>query len=130
MPELITTETTENIQSPLDIEKFGDRYKTDNDYFTFPDPNLFTLDKNLYYLLRNSEEVNFESKYKYKPDYLSYDYYGTTMLWQMILYVNNVFSVEDFDLDTVIIPSLQAVTYILQDSFHIPDPEDLSSIEW
>ena len=130
MPELISTEATQNLQSPLDIEKFGERFKTENDYFTFPDPNLLTLDKNLYYLLRHSEEVKFEGKYRYRPDYLSYDYYGTTILWEMLLYVNNVFSIEDFDLDTVVIPSLEAVTFVIQDSFQIPDPQDLDSIEW
>lgn len=130
MPELITTDTDRNIQSPLDIEKFGQRYKTENDYFTFPDPNLLTLDKNLYYLLRHSEEVEFNTKYRYRPDYLSFDYYGTPILWEMLLYVNNVFSIEDFDLDTVIIPSLEAVTFIIQDSFQIPEPQDLTSIDW
>lgn len=130
MSVLISTEATQNLQSPLDIEKFGNRYKTSNDLFTFPDPNLLTLDKNLYYLLRNSEETNFEKKYKYRPDYMSYDYYGTVILWEMLLYVNNVFSVEDFDLDTVVIPSLDAVTYVIKDSFQIPDPQDLTSIDW
>lgn len=130
MTELISTEAVQNLQSPLDIEKFGQRWKTENDLFTFPDPNLLTLDKNLYYLLRHSDEVPFESKYKYRPDYLSYDYYGTVILWELILYVNNVFSVEDFDLNTVIIPSLEAVTFIIQDSFKIPAPEDLQSIDW
>jgi len=130
MPELISTEATQNLQSPLDIENFGQRWKTSNNYFTFPDPNLLTLDKNLYYLLRHSEEIKFNGKYKYRPDYLSYDYYGTVMLWEMLLYVNNVFSLEDFDLDTVVIPSFEAVTFILQDSFQIPDSEDLQSINW
>jgi len=130
MTELITTETVQNIQSPLDIEKFGPRWKTENNLFTFPDPNLLTLDKNLYYLLRYSEEVPFERQYSYRPDYLSYDYYGTTILWEMLLYVNNVFSIEDFVLDTVVIPTLDAVNFVIQDSFQIPDPEDLESIDW
>jgi hypothetical protein len=130
MPDLISTEATQNLQSPLDIENFGQRWKTSNNYFTFPDPNLLTLDKNLYYLLRHSEEIKFNGKYKYRPDYLSYDYYGTVMLWEMLLYVNNVFSLEDFDLNTVVIPSFEAVTFILQDSFQIPDSEDLQSIDW
>jgi len=91
---------------------------------------LLTLDKNLYYLLRYSEEVPFERQYSYRPDYLSYDYYGTTILWEMLLYVNNVFSIEDFVLDTVVIPTLDAVNFVIQDSFQIPDPEDLESIDW
>ena len=130
MANLITTEAVQNLQSPLDIEKFGQRWKTENNLFTFPDPNLLTLDKNLYYLLQHSEEVLFESKYKYRPDYISYDYYGTVILWEMLLYINNVFSLEDFDLNTVVIPSMEAVTFVIQDSFKIPEPEDLQSIDW
>lgn len=126
----IDEETKRQLRSPLDFEKFGQRFKTSNNYYSFPDPNLETIDKNLFYLLRNSQEVEFESKYKYRPDYLSYDYYGTTILWNLIMYVNGVFALEDFDLQTVVIPSLQAITFILQDSFAIPDVDDLESIEW
>lgn len=130
MTQLITDDVKQNIRSPLDIEKFSQRFKTENDLFTFPDPNLVTLDKNLYYLLRNSKEVPFNSKYKYRPDYLSYDYYGTVMLWQLLMYVNTVFSIEDFDLNIVIIPSLNAITFILQDTFQIDEPQDLQAIDW
>ena len=33
-----------------------------------------------------------------KPDYLSYDEYGTVQLAQLLMYVNGVSSLEDFDL--------------------------------
>ena len=130
MTQLINREVRENIKSPLDFERFSQRFKTGNDLFTFPDPNLQTIEKNLYYLLRHSEEKKFESKYRYRPDYMSFDYYGTVILWQLLMYVNSVFSVEDFNLDVVIIPSLDAVTFILQDIFPIEKPQDLQSINW
>lgn len=130
MTILINTEAVRQLQSPLDIEKFGARYKTENELFTFPDPNLVTIDKNLFYLLKNSQEINFELKYKFRPDYLSFDYYGTTILWELIMYVNGVFSVEDFDLTTVAIPSMEAITFTLQDQFAIDDPDDLQAIDW
>jgi hypothetical protein len=130
MTILIDNEAIRQLQSPLDIEKFGKRYKTENNLFSFPDPNLESVDKNLYYLLKNSDEFEFEQKYKYRPDYLSFDYYGTTILWELILYVNNVFSVEDFDLPTVVLPTLQAITFILPDTIPIPQPDDLESITW
>ena len=130
MTILINNEATRQLQSPLDIEKFGQRYKTENDLFTFPDPNLETIDKNLFYLLRNSEELDFDLKYTYRPDYLSFDYYGTTILWELLMYVNGIFSLEDFDLVKVIIPSLDSITFILQDQFPVKDPEDLESINW
>jgi hypothetical protein len=130
MTILINQEAIKQLRSPLDIEKFGQRLKTENDLFTFPNPNLTTIDKNLYYLLRNSEEVDFELKYKYRPDYLSFDYYGTTILWELLMYVNGVFSVEDFDLIKVVVPSMDAITFILQDEYEIPDPEDIQSVSW
>lgn len=130
MPITIDNEAKRQLRSPLDIERFGTRYKTENDYYSFPSPSLETIDKNLYYLLRNSQEVEFESKYKYRPDYLSYDYYGTTILWELLLYVNGVFSLEDFNLVTVVIPSLESITFILQDLFPIQDADDLEPIEW
>lgn len=130
MTILINNEATRQLQSPLDIEKFGPRYKTANELFTFPDPNLTTIDKNLFYLLKNSEEVDFELKYKYRPDYLSFDYYGTTILWELIMYVNGVFSVEDFDLPKVVIPSMEAITFILQDQYNISDVDEYDEITW
>lgn len=130
MTILINSEARRQLQSPLDIEKFGARFKTDNELFTFPDPNLLTIDKNLFYLLKNSEEVDFELKYKFRPDYLSFDYYGTTVLWELLMYVNSIFSIEDFDLDKVAIPSMEAITFIIQDQFVIEDAEDLQAIAW
>lgn len=130
MPITINDEAKRQLRSPLDIERFGNRFKTDNNYYSFPDPNLETINKNLYYLLRNSEEVEFEAKYKFRPDYLSYDYYGTTILWELLMYVNGVFSLEDFNLISVVIPSLESITFILQDLFPIEDADDLESIDW
>jgi alpha-L-fucosidase len=130
MAILIDNEAIRNLQSPLDIEKFGNRYKTETELFTFPNPNLETIDKNLFYLLKNSQELEFELKYKYRPDYMSYDYYGTTILWELLMYVNSVFSAEDFDLIKVVVPSLQSITDILQDTYRIPNPDELTAIEW
>lgn len=130
MAILINEEAIRGLQSPLDIEKFGERFKTENEYYSFPDPNLVTIDRNLYYLLRNSEEVSFEAKYKYRPDYMSYDYYGTAILWEVLMYVNNVFSIEDFDLPSVIVPSLDAIIFTIQDQFPRKDADDLKAIEW
>ena len=130
MTVLIDNEAVRNMQSPLDIEKFGRRFKTSNGLFSFPDPNLETIDKNLFYLLRHSKEINFDNKYKYRPDYLSYDEYGTTSLSNLLMYVNGVFSPEDFDLNKVVIPSLQAITFILKDLFPKQQIDELQEINW
>jgi len=130
MTILINHETTKQLKSPFDIERFGERLKTVNELFTFPNPNLGTIDKNLYYLLKYSKEIKFEQKYKFRPDYLSYDQYKTTVLWQLLMYVNNVFSTEDFNLQTVVIPSLDAIINIIQDLYPLPEPQELSSANW
>jgi len=131
MAILINHEAKKNLRSPIDFERFGERFKTSNDYFSFPSPDLETLDKNLFYLLRNSQEVSFETRYRFRPDYVSFDYYGVTTLSNLIMYVNGIFSVEDFDkLDKLVIPSMHAITTVLKDSYSIPDVEDLEAIEW
>jgi len=130
MPILIDTEAISNLQSPLDIEKFGRRFRTKNGYFSFPDPNLETIDKHLFFLLRNSEEKPFQRRYKYRPDYLSFDEYGTTILWELLMYVNGVFSTMDFDLVKVIVPSLDAIVSILPDLFPESEPDELPVVNW
>jgi hypothetical protein len=130
MTVLIDQEARHKAKAPSDIERYGNRFKTDNDYFIFPDPNLETIDKNLYYLLRQSKEIQFEQKYKYKPEYLSFDEYGTTAFWEILLYVNGVYSVEDFDLSTVIIPAKESIVFIMRDLFPEKPVSDLQGVNW
>lgn len=117
----------------IDFEKQGNRLKTDNDLFTFPDPNLETLEKNIYFLLKNSQEIEFDnSRYKYRPDYVSYDYYGTPSFDKLIMFVNGIRTIEDFiGLTVIIVPSLESITFMLKDNFDpSKDIEDLDSVGW
>ena len=126
-------EATTRARQSIDFEKQGDRLKTDNDLFTFPDPNLETIEKYVYYLLKNSEEIEFDrSRYTYRPDYVSYDYYGVPSLDKLIMFVNGIRTVEDFvGLKTILVPSLQAITYMLKDNYDPnKDVEDLESVGW
>jgi hypothetical protein len=130
MPLTIDQEVRQFIRSPFDISKMSDTYKTSNGIYTFQSPSLKTIDQNFYYLLRNAREVEFEKKYKYKPDYLSYDQYGTVILDQLLMYVNGIFSPEDFDLVTVVIPTKEAIVDILPDDFPEKEVEDMTAISW
>jgi len=131
MPLLIDDESKQFARSPFDIGKMGARYKTENELFSFPSPTLATIDKNLFFLMRNSTYEVFEPKYKYRPDYLSFDKYGSVILWQVIMYVNGVFSVEDFtDLGNVVIPSLQSIVEMNRDNFPKKPTEQLTEIAW
>ena len=117
-------------RSPLDIDNMGDRYKTSSNLYTFTSPSLWTIEKNLFFLLRNSVEKDFEPKYKMKPDYLSYDEYGTTILAPILMFVNNIMSIEDFDLDTVVIPELSTIVDICQDKFPKKEATNLETVDW
>jgi len=129
----IKQEAISRSRSTIDFEKQSDRLKTNNNYFTFPDPNLETLEKNVYYLLKNSQEIPFDnSRYKYRPDYISYDYYGTPALDKLLMFVNGIRTIEDFvSLKTIVIPTLNAITFVLKDNFDpSKDIEDLESVGW
>jgi len=126
----IDQEVKAALRSPFDISKMSEIYKTTNGYYTFQSPSLDTINKYFYYLLRYSKELKFDKKYKYRPDYLSYDQYGTVTLDQLLLYVNGISSPEDFDLITVFVPEKEAVIEILQDNFREKDIEDMTEITW
>lgn len=130
MPYTIDQEAKKYSRSPFSIEKMADRYKTENNLFSFPSPTLTTIEKYLYFLLRNSTVKIMDSKYRWKPDYLSFDEYGTVVLWQLILYVNSVFAVEDFDLKEVVVPSLSAIIEMNQSNFPKKNVADLTAVNW
>jgi len=130
MPELIDRESKQAITLPINLDFFTSRYKTTNGYYVFSAPVLYTVEKHLFYLLRNSEEKVFETKYKMRPDYLSFDEYGTTILGQLLMYVNGVYCVEEFDLDKVYIPSLRSISDILQDKIPTQTIDNVVEVNW
>lgn len=130
MPYTIDQEAENFASSSFSLGKMADRYKTNNDLFSFPSPTLATIEKYLFFLLRNSKVKIMDSKYRWKPDYLSHDEYGTVILWQLLMYVNQVFSVEDFDLKEVVIPSLSAIIEMNQANFPKKDVDELTSVNW
>lgn len=132
MPTIVIDKESERFKRmPIDFERMGERFKTANKLYTFPDPNLRTLEENLFFLLRNSVELVFKPRYNFKPEYLSYDVYGTPALAPVLMFVNNIGSVEDFyNLPKIVIPSLDSITTIISDIFPETDISDLQSISW
>jgi len=126
----IDSESRARARLAIDLDYSADRYKTINDLFTFPAPVLDTVDKNLYYLLRNSKQIPLEKKYHFRPDYLSYDEYGTVALASLIMYLNNVGSLEQFTIADVVLPNYSAIMEILKDKFPDRKVDDLSEVNW
>jgi len=130
MPVTIDLESRQREKIAIDINFSGNRYKTENGLYTFPAPELATIDKHLYFLLTHSEQKEFEQKYIMRPDYLSYDEYRTVALGQMLMYVNNVMSIEAFNMDVVVVPAMSAIVDMLQDKFIQQPVEDLFEVNW
>jgi len=126
----IVQESRQRSRLAIDINYSGNRYRTNNKLFTFPAPTLETFDQHLYYLLKHSEQKKFERQYLMRPDYLSFDEYGTVSLAQMLMYVNAVTCLEAFDLQNVLVPSFSAVVEMLKDKFPTQDPNTLIEVTW
>lgn len=127
----INNESRQNMRMPFDIDFMANRYQTKNGIYTFTSPSLWTIEKNLFYLLKHSIEVDLEPKYVRKPWLLSYDQYGIVILEYLLMYVNGVFSSEDFDIATVVLPTIESIIEICNDKFSkITNVDSLEKIEW
>jgi len=127
----IEVDVKQNIRLPVGLDFMRTRYKTENELFSFPSPEIATIDKYMFYLLRYSTQQKFDLRYSMRPDYLSYDEYGTVLLDKLLMIVNGVYCVEEFVLENVVIPDFQAINYICQDKFD-PNKEvdELVEVNW
>jgi len=130
MPFTIDREASRMAKQAIDIDNMRERFKTTNGVYTFPSPSIYTIEKNLFYLLRFAKEEKFDAQYSMRPEYLSIDEYGTPALWELLMSVNNVFNKEEFILDNVVIPSFSSIVTICQDNFIKKKPSDLNEVNW
>lgn len=126
----IDQEAKQRIRHPLDLDNMSERYKTATKHYTFTSPSLWVLEKHLFYLLKNSVQKDFDPKYKWRPDYLSFDEYGTVILAPYLMFVNGVLLIEEFDLDSVIIPSKKSLIEIARDKFPKKDISEMKEVNW
>lgn len=80
---------------------------------TYPHFAIEKLDILYFRLLFESEIVEFKKEWTMRPDYTSYDFYKTVIYWPIILYVNDIESIEKYrNLDTVVIPKMSVIEEI------------------
>lgn len=134
--ESIKSEVAFNILIPTDLDNLRLRYKetlmTEEGIpdleVIYPSPEIYALDKNFFTLLYNSQKVSFKPRWQQRPDYVSYDYYGTTIYWPVILYINRKDSIEDFqNIDYIYVPSEDYIYRLASD--RVIDTEDLNVVE-
>jgi len=131
--QTISDESRIRIKYPFEIDNFSERYRTTNGIYNFTSPDMWVIDKFFYYLQKNSVIKQFNnSKYNYKPSYLSYDEYGVVTLGLLLMQVNRIYTIEDFhDLPRVIIPSLNAVSTVCQNKYPTNyNPNDVPEVNW
>jgi hypothetical protein len=126
----IDAESRKRKRQPYNLDNLTFTYKTESGIYIFPSPSLWVLEKNLFYLLKNSEVENFDQKYYMKPSYLSFDKYDTVSLASVLMYVNGIQCIEEFDMDTVIIPTLQSIVELCKDKINQTKVDNLEEIAW
>lgn len=121
--ESIRAEAKRNCKLVTDVDNFRERYKDvdeENEIeVIFPAGEIYTYDKNFFMLLAKSRKVTMIPRWQYRPDYVSFDFYGTVIYWQLILFVNRIDSQEDFKMDEVLVPALSTILQLSKSTFSL-----------
>jgi len=96
-----------------DICRYRLKYILDN-YISIDSLKITVFEDYYQFLKANSSYDILQSKYKYKPDFLSLELYNTTKLWELLLFVNNCYSIEEFNRTYVYIPSYNSIYEVLE----------------
>lgn len=109
--EILYSAQSSNLTNSIDKAK-NNKYLLDNisTWYIFEDEVRmgFSILRKYENLIRaNVVEVSFEKKWLYRPEYCSFDLYGTTDLWYFIMFVNNIDTVASFDFEgkNILVPA-------------------------
>jgi len=81
----------------------------------FVAPKIIAFEDYRFCLLQNSDTKLLSPSRYYRPDYVSYDEYGTTNLWALLMFVNEVPTIEDFVLENILIPTKSIIVEVAND---------------
>jgi hypothetical protein len=126
----INTDSSRNSSSILNPESLRrtNIYHDDetNISVIYPSPSIDAYEKKLFELLSNCDKVEWKPEWYMRPDYVSKQFYGTEMYWSLILYINNISSIEDFNCnDYILVPSLPSLSDLLRERY---DPNDIVNV--
>ena len=78
-------------------------------------PKIIAFEDYRFYLMKESVTKQLDASRYYRPDYVSYDEYGITSLWTLLLFINDIPTIEDFDKEEILIPSRTSISNISRD---------------
>jgi hypothetical protein len=120
-----------------DIDRYRGRYKTYEEQLdgkrisiSFVTPSLTIYDRFRFYILQHSTKKHLTLKNKYRPDYVSYEEYGTTNWWTLILYINDIPCIEEFDKDDILVPSLDCIIKLTEFYSEIQEIKEYNSDDY
>ena len=82
----------------------------------FVAPQLASYEEYRFTLLKNSTTKQLKPIYFFRPDYVSYEEYGTTNLWALLLFINDIATIEEFNKEVIFIPTLSIINSISTES--------------
>lgn len=95
---LITSAISKGLENQLILDNVNTYI--DFEGFKIPSMNIF-FEKYRGIILENCVKITMSEKvydaYKYRPKYLSYKLYGTVDLWHLLLWVNDMVTVSQFN---------------------------------
>jgi hypothetical protein len=80
----------------------------------FVSPKFHIWEEYRFTLLKDAVRKPLESKDYYRPDYVAYNEYSNINFWALILFINDIPTIEDFNVESIIIPSYSCVRDVVQ----------------
>jgi len=127
MPNTIDFEAKKSANLIIDVDKHRRRYlkRIGNVSIKFISPIIETYEKFRWFILKNSVLKDVPTKYFYRPDYFSYQEYGTTTLWTLLLFINDMRSIEEFKVSEILVPDYGSVLEIVKFNELSSTPQDV-----
>ena len=79
----------------------------------FLDINNMFLEMNRHFILSRCNIKEFQPRWTFRPNYLSYDEYGTTSFSYLLMFINDVTTMLDFKFDYVKVPMMSVIKDII-----------------
>ena len=138
----ISIEASQNYKSLYNFDSFKNSFKIqavlefDNGRISsqsviFVDLNIPFMEMHKHFLLARSDILEFEPRWTNRPNYLSYDRYGTVSFAPLLLFINNKVTSLDFDFDYVVVPKMSAIKELIISNQRLyPDRNEIKDIKF